>query len=119
MPEVGGRMKLIALVTEPKSIVLYLTTLSEPIDVPTRSTSRGPPYWKSTFLRRKAKPARDSKRLNPEPARARAPHASPTLALCPPKQARVRVSAPASSRCNGAAPNQSARSPLYYPRSRF
>jgi len=47
-------MKLIAFVTEPKSIVRYLTKLSEPIDVPTRSTSRGPPYWKSTVLRRKA-----------------------------------------------------------------
>jgi hypothetical protein len=57
-------MKLIALVTEPKSIVRYLTKLGEPIDVPARSTSRGPPYWKSTVLRRKA--GRDSKRLNAE-----------------------------------------------------
>jgi len=53
-PNCSGRMKLIALVTEPKSIVRYLTKLSEPIDVPTRSTSRGPPYWMSTVLRRKA-----------------------------------------------------------------
>jgi|GEM_PF-3913569 len=28
--------------------------LGEPIDVPTRSTSRAPPYWKSTVLRRRA-----------------------------------------------------------------
>jgi Putative transposase len=55
-PSCHGRMKLIALVTEPKSIVRYLTKLSEPIDVPARSTSRGPPYWKSTVLRRKAGP---------------------------------------------------------------
>ena len=48
------RMKLVALVTQPKSIVRYLAKLGEPIDVPTRSTSRGPPYWKSTVLRRKA-----------------------------------------------------------------
>ena len=75
-------MKLIALVTEPKSIVCFLTKLSEPIDVPTRSTSRGRRYWKSTFLRRKA--GRDSKRLNPEPARARVPHASSTLTFCAP-----------------------------------
>jgi hypothetical protein len=53
-PKCGAHMKLIALVTEPKSIVRYLTKLSEPIDVPTRSTSRGPPYWKSTVLRRRA-----------------------------------------------------------------
>jgi hypothetical protein len=37
-----------------KSIVHYLTKLGEPIDLPVRSTSRGPPYWKSTVLRRKA-----------------------------------------------------------------
>jgi hypothetical protein len=54
-PNCHGRMKLVALVvTAPKSIVRYLTKLGEPIDVPTRSTSRGPPYWKSTVLRRKA-----------------------------------------------------------------
>jgi Putative transposase len=53
-PSCHGRMKLVALVTEPKSIVRYLTKLGEPIDVPARSTSRGPPYWKSTVLRRKA-----------------------------------------------------------------
>jgi hypothetical protein len=47
-------MKLVALVTESKSIARYLTKLGEPIDVPARSTSRGPPYWKSTVLRRKA-----------------------------------------------------------------
>ena len=34
------RMKLIALVTEPKSIVRYLTKLGEPIDVPTRYQPR-------------------------------------------------------------------------------
>ena len=45
-------MKLIALVSEPKSIVRYLTKLGEPLDVPMeRCTSRGPPYWKSTVLR--------------------------------------------------------------------
>jgi hypothetical protein len=52
-PSCSGRMKLIALVTEPKSIVGYLTKLCEPIDVPARGASRGPPYWKSTVLRRK------------------------------------------------------------------
>jgi hypothetical protein len=47
-------MKLVALVTEPESVARYLAKLGEPIDVPTRSASRGPPYWKSTVLRRKA-----------------------------------------------------------------
>jgi hypothetical protein len=51
---VNVRMKLVALVTEPKSIVRYLAKLCEPIDIPTHSTSRGPPHWKSIVLRRKA-----------------------------------------------------------------
>jgi hypothetical protein len=42
-------MKLVALVTEPKSVARYLTKLSEPIDVPTRSTSRGP-RWDEVAL---------------------------------------------------------------------
>ena len=49
-----GRMKLIAMVTDPKSIARYLAALGEPVEVPARSPSRGPPYWKSTVLRRKA-----------------------------------------------------------------
>jgi hypothetical protein len=53
-PSCGDRMKLIALVTEAKSIVRYLTKLGEPTDVPSRFAGRGPPYWKSTVLRRKA-----------------------------------------------------------------
>jgi hypothetical protein len=36
-PSCSGRMKLVALVTEPKSIVRYLAMLGEPIDVPERS----------------------------------------------------------------------------------
>jgi hypothetical protein len=38
-------MKLIALVTEPKRTVRYLTKLSEPIDVPTRSYYRERDAW--------------------------------------------------------------------------
>ena len=53
-PKCHGRMKLVALIKEPKSITRYLTALGEPTDVPIRSPSRGPPYWKSTFLRKKA-----------------------------------------------------------------
>jgi hypothetical protein len=47
-------MKLIARVTEPKSVERYLASLGELTDVPGRSRSRGPPYWKSVVLRRKA-----------------------------------------------------------------
>jgi hypothetical protein len=47
-------MKLIAMVTEPKSVARYLASIGELTDVPGRSPSRGPPYWKSVVLRRKA-----------------------------------------------------------------
>jgi hypothetical protein len=53
-PKCKGRMKLVAMVTEPKSIARYLASIGELDDVPGRSPSRGPPYWKSTVLRRKA-----------------------------------------------------------------
>ncbi|HVZ36456.1 MAG TPA: hypothetical protein VG963_28700, partial [Polyangiaceae bacterium] len=53
-PNCGGRMKLVALVTAAQSITRYLSALGEPTDVPPRSPSRGPPYWRSTVLRRKA-----------------------------------------------------------------
>src|SRR6185436_5545190 len=53
-PTCKGRMKLVAMVTEPRSIVRFLSSLGEPTDVPARSPNRGPPYWKSTVLRRKA-----------------------------------------------------------------
>jgi hypothetical protein len=53
-PTCKGRMKLIAMLTESNSIARFLTKLGEPNDVPVRSPSRGPPYWKSTVLRHKA-----------------------------------------------------------------
>jgi len=53
-PSCHGRMKLLALVTDQKSIARYLAKIGEPVNVPGRSPSRGPPYWKSTVLRRKA-----------------------------------------------------------------
>jgi hypothetical protein len=36
-------MKLLAMVTEPKSVRRYLARIGEPTDVPGRSPSRGPP----------------------------------------------------------------------------
>jgi len=50
----GSRMKLLTMVTAPKSIARYLRAIGEPTDTPGRPPSRGPPYWKSTVLRRKA-----------------------------------------------------------------
>lgn len=53
-PKCHGRMKLIALVLDLQSAARYLAKIGERVDVPGRSKSRGPPYWKSTVLRRKA-----------------------------------------------------------------
>jgi len=53
-PNCKGRMKLIAMVTEPKSVERYLARIGELTHVPGRSPSRGPPYWKSVVLRRNA-----------------------------------------------------------------
>jgi hypothetical protein len=53
-PRCKGPMKLVAMVTEPKSVARYLAAIGELTDVPGRSPSRGPPYWKSVVLRRKA-----------------------------------------------------------------
>ena len=54
MPTCRGRMKLVAMLTKRESITRYLAAIGELTDVPERSPSRGPPYWKSTVLRRKA-----------------------------------------------------------------
>ncbi|WP_437568382.1 MULTISPECIES: hypothetical protein [unclassified Sorangium] len=47
-------MKLVAMITEPRSIARFLAALGEPVDVPGPSPSRGPPYSNSAALRRKA-----------------------------------------------------------------
>jgi hypothetical protein len=47
-------MKLLAFVTDPKSVARYLRSLGEPTDAPARAPARGRPYWKSTVLRRVA-----------------------------------------------------------------
>jgi hypothetical protein len=53
-PRCAGPMKLVAMVTDPKSAARYLRGIGELTSVPERSPGRGPPYWKSTVLRRKA-----------------------------------------------------------------
>jgi hypothetical protein len=52
-PHCGGRMKLLALITDPDSIAAYLACLGEPTQPPPLSPARAPPYWKTTVLRRK------------------------------------------------------------------
>jgi len=46
-------MRLLAMVTDPKSIRRYLAKVGEPTEPPARSPSRGPPFWKSVVLRQK------------------------------------------------------------------
>ena len=46
-------MKLVAMVTDATSVRAYLRCIGEPCDVPERSPSRGPPYWRSTVLGQK------------------------------------------------------------------
>jgi hypothetical protein len=51
-PRCDGRMRLLAMVTEPTSVARYLRALGEPTDAPARAPARGPPFWKSRVLRR-------------------------------------------------------------------
>jgi hypothetical protein len=47
-------MRPIAVVRNPASIERYLEGVGEVTELPTRSPDRGPPYWRSTILRRRA-----------------------------------------------------------------
>ena len=47
-------MKLLALVKSPASTSRYLAAAGEGTEVRRRSPGRGPPYWKSRVLRRRA-----------------------------------------------------------------
>jgi hypothetical protein len=47
-------MKLIAMVTDPKSITRFLRGLGEPTEAPERIPARGPPFWTSTVLRQRS-----------------------------------------------------------------
>jgi hypothetical protein len=53
-PRCEGRMRLLAMVTETKSVARYLRALGEPTEAPARTAARGPPYWRSRVLRRGA-----------------------------------------------------------------
>jgi len=53
-PRCSGRLRLVALMTETKEIRRYLHALGEPTEAAARSPARGPPYWSSRALRRRA-----------------------------------------------------------------
>ena len=53
-PACQGRMRLVAFIKNPASIARYLAGIGESTELPARSPDRGPPYWKSTILRRQA-----------------------------------------------------------------
>ena len=53
-PRCSGRLRLVALMTQPKEIQRYLRALGEPTEAPARSPARGPPFWASRALRRRA-----------------------------------------------------------------
>lgn len=70
-------MKLLALVTESKSVARYLRAIGEPTETPGRSPSRGAPYQRSVVLRQ-VDPSQDNPpgapphQGRPAPAAARA-----------------------------------------------
>jgi len=49
----GGKMKLRALIKDPDNIARYLQHLGEPTVPPPLADARGPPFWKSSVLRRR------------------------------------------------------------------
>jgi len=53
-PGCGGRLRLVAMMTDAKEIARYLRALGEPTEVPGRAPARGPPFWASRVLRRRA-----------------------------------------------------------------
>jgi hypothetical protein len=48
----GGRLKLLALVTDPKATKRVLEAIGEPTEPPLRAPAKGRPWWKSTVLRK-------------------------------------------------------------------
>ena len=48
------------MLTQPASAARFLAATGEATEVPSRSPSRGPPYWKSSVLRRQILGGEDS-----------------------------------------------------------
>jgi hypothetical protein len=49
----GGRMRLLALITEPPEVARFLRHVGEATEPPARATARAPPYWQSRVFRRR------------------------------------------------------------------
>jgi hypothetical protein len=52
-PRCGGRMRLLALITDPPNVARFLRHLGEPTEPPPRAPARDPPFWQSRVLRRR------------------------------------------------------------------
>jgi hypothetical protein len=52
-PRCGGRLRLLALVTQPKNVERFLRHLGEQTEPPPRAPARAPPFWHSPVLRRR------------------------------------------------------------------
>ena len=52
-PRCGGRMRLLALITEPPNVARFLRHLGEPTEPPPRAPARAPPFTRSRVLRRR------------------------------------------------------------------
>ena len=72
-PRCDGRMRLLAMVSEPRSVSRYLRGLGEPTEAPARAPARGPPYWKSRVLRRAASDHAAESRAPPTEREGRRP----------------------------------------------
>jgi hypothetical protein len=52
-PRCGGRMRLLALITEPPNVARFLRHLGEPTEPPPRAPARAPPFTQSRVQRRR------------------------------------------------------------------
>ena len=51
-PRCGGRMRLLAVITDLASAARFLRHQGEPTEPPSRAPARAPPYWQSKIVRR-------------------------------------------------------------------
>ena len=52
-PRCGGRMRLLALITDPPEVARFLRHHGELTEPPPRAPARAPPFWQSKILRRR------------------------------------------------------------------
>jgi hypothetical protein len=52
-PRCGGRMRLLAVITDPHSVARFLRHSGDPTDPPLRAPARDPPYFKTLVVRRR------------------------------------------------------------------